>query len=312
MLRPLRSTPSRVRPAWVTAALLLAVGAAAGITLAPGSAAAQPPPAGFEGQRQPQQPQGQPQPQPQSQPYAQPQAQPYRPQTSPPPRRPQPRRVVRRDHWGFAAEFGLARYMALGDRNFGLRNSLGGQGIEFEDSVGFDIFLGARSPSIGLDFGLRLGFGFGPLNRTAWEDELGLALESSMLFTIGPSLRWAPFEGSRVSPYVGLELLYTSTGTSQSANREVCDIDGFCVDENVDVPHVNYSGFSFGYLAGVRFRPSRRGARWYFFAEARYLQTSWSSLEIDPDGFGAVEQPDDLSSMRLDHVSVQFGIGAAR
>ena len=276
---------------------LLAVGNSA-------TAQSHPPVAGAtRTQPQPQQPQQQPQPNTQQRPPAQPQRQ----YTSPPPRKRSQRRPVRQ-RWHGLFSIALTHFTALGDRSFALKNNLGDK-LEFEDSTGLDLFLGASSPGAMFDVGLRIAFGFGPLNRTAWQLELGNQLEPSSLLTIGPSVLFHPYPGSRIDPYFGVEALFTNLGTPSSVSEEVCD-DIDCSDVSVDVPHVAYSGWSFGYVAGVRLFPSTRRKPWWVHIEAKYVQSNWTSLETS-DGFVTVQQPDDMSTMNLNQLAISFGIGVA-
>lgn len=212
------------------------------------------------------------------------------------------------DRWHGVFGFAVTRFTALGDRSFALAKHIG-DGLEFEDSTGIDVLLGMSSPGGMFDLGLRISAGFGPLNRIAWQNELGDQLESSSLLLLGPSLIWHPLAGQRVDPYFGLDLLFTSLGTSETATGEVCD-DVECVDADINVPHVNYSGWSFGYVAGVRLFPSRSGRPWWISVEARYLQTNWTSLETG-DGFITTPRPEDVTQMTLNHLGVSVGFGIA-
>lgn len=203
----------------------------------------------------------------------------------------------------------LAHYTAFGDRSFGLNAQLANE-LEFEDSTGLDFFLGGHTPGGMFDIGLRLSFGFGPLNTRAWENELGQGLDVSTLLTIGPSLLWHPRPGARFDPYVGIDWLLVSMGTSESESQDVCDEFGDCFEETVDLPHVNYGGWAFGYVAGVRLFPSRVGRAWWLHVEVKYLQTTWNSLTTS-DGFTETERPENVSNMALDQFNINFGIGVA-
>lgn len=209
-----------------------------------------------------------------------------------------------RQRWHGMAWFGVTHYTALGDRSFALKKQLGDR-LEFKDSTGIDAFFGGSSPGGMFDLGLRFSIAFGPLNRVAWENELGVPLQSSSLFTMGPAALWHPLAGSRIDPYVGVEWLLTNIGTSQTASEDVCDDTG-CDSVSVDVPFVKYNGWSFGYLAGVRFFLSSRGRPWWVHLEAKYLQSNWTSLETD---LGT--RPEDVSQMKLNQFGVTLGIGVA-
>lgn len=212
------------------------------------------------------------------------------------------------DRWHGLFSFAVSHFTALGDRSFALSKNLG-TGLEFEDSTGIDFLFGGSSPGGMFDLGLRISAGFGPLNRIAWQNELSTQLESSTLLLLGPSFVWHPFAGRRLDPYFGIDLLFTSMGTSKTSTGEVCD-EIECVDAEINVPHVDYSGWSFGYVAGVRLFLSSHGRPWWIHFEGRFIQTNWTSLETG-DGFFTTPRPEDVTQMNLNQLVFSIGIGVA-
>lgn len=214
--------------------------------------------------------------------------------------------------WRLLAQIGLMQSWAIGDRSFGLRDTLGPNGIEFDDAFGFDLVIGATTPNELFEIGLRVAVGFGALNRQAWEDELGIALGASQHFLVGPTVRATLPLSGRLRPYASIDWLYASLGTSTGeSDGQVCDDFG-CTDTSVDRFFVRYEGFAFAYSAGLRVAIGGEPRPWRLFlsAEARFVQGNWSRLE---SGIGASVQQriPDASSLSLDHAQFSFAIGAA-
>lgn len=234
----------------------------------------------------------------------------------PPPEAPQqmqpPPPAAPDQRWRLLAQIGLMQSWAIGDRSFGLRDTLGPNGIEFDDAFGFDLVVGATTPNELFEIGLRVAVGFGALNRQAWEDELGIALGASQHFLVGPTARATLPLSGRLRPYASIDWLYASLGTSTGeSDGEVCDDFG-CTDTSVDRFFVRYEGFAFAYAAGLRVAIGGEPRPWRLFlgAEARFVQGNWSRLE---SGIGASVQQriPDASALSLDHAQFSFAIGAA-